>query len=71
MPPEIRTAAADAAVVRFLVDRGARLDRQDTIGRTPLVMAQEHTTDKYRTSQALIPADVEKTYALLRDLEGA
>ncbi len=64
-------AAADPAVVRFLADRGARLDREDSIGRTPLVMAQEHTTDKYRTSQALIPADVEKTYALLRDLESA
>ena len=64
-------AAADPAVVQFLVDRGARLDREDRIGRTPLVMAQEHTTDKYRTSQALIPADVEKTYALLRDLAGA
>ena len=63
-------AAADPAVVRFLADRGARLDQRDPIGRTPLVMAQEHTTDKYRTSQALIPADVEKTYALLRDLEG-
>ncbi len=33
-------------------------------------MAQEHTTDKYRTSQALIPADVEKIYVLLRDLQG-
>ncbi len=63
-------AAADPAVVRFLADSGAGLDQQDTIGRTPLVMAQEHTTDKYRTSQALIPADVEKTYALLLDLEG-
>ena len=64
-------AAADPAVARFLAKRGAGLDQQDSIGRTPLVMAQEHTTDKYRTSQALIPADVEKTYALLRDLEGA
>ena len=63
-------AAADPAVAQFLVDRGARLDRKDSIGRTPLVMAQEHTTDKYRTSQALIPADVEKIYVLLRDLQG-
>ena len=64
-------AAADPAVVRFLTERGARLDQQDAIGRTPLDMAEEHTTDKYRTSQALIPADVETTYALLRGLQGA
>ena len=63
-------AAADPAVVRFLADRGARLDQEDAIGRTPLVMAEEHTTDKYRTNQALNTADVETTYALLRGLQG-
>ncbi|MCY4025134.1 MAG: ankyrin repeat domain-containing protein [Acidobacteria bacterium] len=64
-------AAADPAVVQFLADRGARLDQQDAIGRTPLVMAEEHTTDKYRTNQALNTADVETTYALLRGLEAS
>ena len=63
-------AAADPAVVQFLADRGARLDQRDAIGRTPLVMAEEHTTDKYRTNQALNTADVETTYALLRGLQG-
>ena len=63
-------AAADPAVVRFLADRGARLDQEDAIGRTPLVMAEEHTTDKYRTNQALNTADVETTYSLLRGLQG-
>ena len=64
-------AAADPAVVQFLVDRGARLDQPDAIGRTPLVMAEEHTTDKYRTNQALNTADVETTHALLRDLQAS
>ena len=64
-------AAADPAVAQFLVDRGARLDQEDTIGRTPLVMAEEHTTDKYRTNQALNTADVETTHTLLRDLHAS
>ena len=63
-------AAADPAVVQFLVEHGARLDQKDSIGRTPFVMAEEHTTDKYRTNQSLVPADVQKTYAFLWNVSG-
>ena len=61
-------AAADPAVVQFLVDHGVSLDQKDSIGRTPFVMAEEHTTDKYRTNQSLIPADIQETYEALRRL---
>lgn len=59
-----------ATAVKFLVDHGARIDRTDSVGRTPLVVADDHRTDKYRSNQNLNPVDIERTWALLRRLSG-
>jgi ankyrin repeat protein len=65
-------AAAFAAAhqaVQFLVDRGARLDLKDSMGRTPLDVANDNLRVEYRPSlQNHEPEDVEKTIALLKKL---
>ena len=61
---------ADPAVIQFLVDRGARLDQKDSLERTPLIIADENRTDKYRTNENLDPVKIQETYALLRKLGG-
>lgn len=65
-------AAAFAAAhqaVQFLVDRGARLDLKDSMGRTPLDVANDNLRVEYRPSlQNHEPEDVEKTIALLKTL---
>jgi ankyrin repeat protein len=68
----IHGAAASAApnVVQFLADHGARIDQKDSFGRTPLVVAADNRTDKYRSNQELNPALLEPTYAVLVRLSG-
>lgn len=65
-------AAAFAAAhqaVQFLVDHGARLDLKDSMGRTPLDVANDNLRVEYRPSlQNHEPEDVDKTIALLRKL---
>lgn len=67
-------AAAFAAAhqaVQFLADHGARLDLRDSMGRTPLDVANDNLRVEYRPSlQNHEPEDVEKTIALLKNLTG-
>jgi ankyrin repeat protein len=65
-------AAAFAAAheaVQFLVDHGARTDLKDSMGRTPLDVANDNLRVEYRPSlQNHDPADVDRTIALLQKL---
>ena len=67
-------AAAFAAAhqaVQFLVDRVARMDFRDSMGRTPLDVANDNLRVEFRPSlQNHEPEDVEKTIALLTKLSG-
>ena len=59
---------ARPTVVQFLVDRGARLDLTDALGRTPAVVAEDNTTDKYRIQASLDANRIQQTNALLQRL---
>jgi ankyrin repeat protein len=62
------TLSGGTAIIRFLVDHGARLDQKDTIGRTALAVAEQHRTDESRTNQSLDREQIDATYELLRKL---
>jgi ankyrin repeat protein len=62
--------AASPRVIQFLADHGARLDQKDIDGRTPLNVADDNRTDKFRSNQSLNPARLEPTSAVLRKLTG-
>ncbi len=55
--------AAFPRVVEFLGSRGARIDMKDTMDRTPVEVADDNRTDKYRSNQTLNSALLEPTYA--------
>jgi ankyrin repeat protein len=63
-------SAAIPDVTKYLIERGARLEAKDTLGRTPLVVANDNRTDKYRANQNLLPEHIESTWAVLRPLYG-
>ncbi|MEQ1895962.1 MAG: ankyrin repeat domain-containing protein [Vicinamibacterales bacterium] len=67
-------AAAFAAAhqaVQFLVDHGARMDLRDSMGRTPLDVANDNLRVEFRPSlQNHEPEDVDKTILLLTKLSG-
>jgi ankyrin repeat protein len=59
-------------VIEFLVQKGAEttLNKKDKDGRTPLQVADDNRTDKYRTNQSLDPKRLEPTYQMLKKLGG-
>lgn len=63
-------ASASAPAVQVLLGHGVVLDQKDDIGRTALVMSDEHRTDKYRTNQSLDPKGIIATYELLQKVAG-
>ena len=61
-------AAASAAatpVLAFFIERGVPLHTKDSFGRTPMVVADDNLTDKYRSNQELNPEQVAATWKLL------
>ena len=54
--------AAFPKVVEFLGTKGARIDMTDTMGRTPVEVADDNRTDKYRSNQTLDQKLLEPTY---------
>ena len=54
--------AAFPKVVAFLGTKGARIDLTDTMGRTPVEVADDNRTDKYRSNQTLDQKLLEPTY---------
>ncbi len=64
-PLHASASAAIPDVSKYLLEHGARTDLKDTFGRTPLAVAEDNRTDRYRANQNLVPAMIEMTYNVL------